>query len=438
MRQIAQPHFPKVAVVSEVSPSASNSASLTIAGLFSDWPKDRLFPVFATGEFDDTFAPQYLRLHPWFWNFPAALLRKLPRAIVVRSREIPGNVSRQSDGKEESPFPGLREIRALCEVFPQLQTRATLNFLADVGVEVIYSPLGSIRIANLVSVVSRRLKIPTVPHFFDDWPSTLYSRGLLATLPRRMLKVQLQSVLAVSPIGLGIGPEMANDFQTRFKRPFQWLMRPLSPDDCTFASATCHAEFDLVYVGGLHLNRWKALIDIAIAADQIGASLAIFSPKTDLRDFGTGLRRFRNVALSSVDPENVVPTLQRGGVAIHVESRGREVSRFTRLSVSTKLPQCLASGRPILAYGPAHLASMRLVERSQAGIVVDTSERLASVISNLLNDSALRMKLSKNGQSYANSHFSQSVTLNRLCDVLQSAIHEAKGVARSLSSVRPL
>jgi glycosyltransferase involved in cell wall biosynthesis len=176
----------------------------------------------------------------------------------------------------------------------------------------------------------------------------------------------------------------------------------------------------------LHLNRWQALTEVAIAARKLGARLGVFSPTTDLRDFGAGLRAHQNVALSSVEPEHVVSTLRRGAIVLHVESRAPDVSTFTRLSVSTKLPQCLASGRPILAYGPSQLASMRLVTRSGAGLIAEAPEQLVTAISKLLINANLRGRLAHAGETYARANFSRQTLLRRLRDVLHAASQAPK------------
>src|SRR3546814_7688640 len=46
-------------------------------------------------------------------------------------------------------------------------------------------------------------------------------------------------------------------------------------------------------------------------------------------------------------------------------------SKYARLSISTKVPQYLSVGRPILAYGPKSLASISYIKETGAGVVVD-------------------------------------------------------------------
>ena len=60
-------------------------------------------------------------------------------------------------------------------------------------------------------------------------------------------------------------------------------------------------------------------------------------------------------------------------VLVHVESDDPEVLQNTRLSVSTKIPEYLSSGRLVLGFGPLNVASLALLKKYSLGVVVDSS-----------------------------------------------------------------
>jgi hypothetical protein len=63
-------------------------------------------------------------------------------------------------------------------------------------------------------------------------------------------------------------------------------------------------------------------------------------------------------------------------VLVHVEAFDNTSRAYTRLSVSTKIPQYMAAGRPILCYGPAEVASCRYVEATRSGVVVGERDKV--------------------------------------------------------------
>jgi hypothetical protein len=415
--------YPRVAIVAESSPTESNSASLTISGLFARWPRDRLFPVFASGSFDSQFADSHLRVNPWLWNPVGRMSRFAPRRFVLRSREVPGDLPIARGACAGVGAIGcLRTARALSELLPQLETRSVARFLSERGTEVIYTPIGgSIRIASLVSTLSRRLCIPVVPHFFDDWPSTLYSRRTLDALPRLALRRQMRRVLKRSPLCLAIGPEMASEFQRRLGRDIDWAMRPLKASEVDSADDGADPDFDLVYAGGLHLDRWRPLEEVARCAQLLGLTMGVFAPPEDLALSRDWLGRYSNVTASSVSPAEVARSLRRGKMVVHVESFDQAVQKYTRLSVSTKLPQCLGSGRPMVGYGPSEQASMQTIRRSGGGLTAHSPQRLRDVVSSMALSSRLRSDLAIRGRDYARMHFTEQTLAERLRQVLVSA-----------------
>ncbi|GAB3957775.1 hypothetical protein GCM10027614_73890 [Micromonospora vulcania] len=79
----------------------------------------------------------------------------------------------------------------------------------------------------------------------------------------------------------------------------------------------------------------------------------------------------------SLASDEVPAALRSADVLVHIESFDQEIRRYTRYSVSTKIPQYLASGRPIFGYGPAEVASMNHIQEANAGVIVGTNDAAA-------------------------------------------------------------
>ena len=79
----------------------------------------------------------------------------------------------------------------------------------------------------------------------------------------------------------------------------------------------------------------------------------------------------------SLNAEDVLPEIEDSHCLIHVESFDKQYRVYTRFSVSTKIPEYMASKRGIIAYGPSEIASIQIFNDNGIGCVFtekDTEE----------------------------------------------------------------
>ena len=294
--------------------------------------------------------------------------------------------------------------------------------------EVVYSLLGSVRIMRLARVVGRLSGVPVVPHFMDDWPATLYSSGEIGGVARAVARRELSTLLRDAPAALTVSDAMAEEYTTRFGRSFRTFANPVDVDLAPSAPRAGGDGLRLMYVGGLHLERWRTLRNLGRQLDGInmgapGWSLVIHVPAPDLSRYSSAFEGLASVEVGgSLAPDRVGATLRTADVLLHVESFDPEIRRYTRLSLSTKIPQYLAANRPVLAIGPRDVASISLVASSGAGLVVssDSGEGLRSALAVLARPDA-RSFMARRGVELATARFSRTVVRQELKDVLDAA-----------------
>jgi hypothetical protein len=239
--------------------------------------------------------------------------------------------------------------------------------------------------------VSRSLDLPIVPHFMDDWVSNLYTHGQLAGAARRETERVVAQVLERSPVLLTIGNDMAEEFATRFGRPC--FVVGNSVDVYLHPSEGCeepHSDAIVIrYVGGLHLGRDLVLAEVGdvLSRTEPGSTawrIEIFAPDADrgralrLADTYPSIHYEGNLA-----PDRVPAALCSAGALLFLESAADTLFEFTRLSVSTKVPQYLASGRPILVLGPSRQSSVRALLRSSNSVYGGQSPSAGELLESL-------------------------------------------------------
>lgn len=291
--------------------------------------------------------------------------RTFPLDLFVPARGTPGPATEATTPVAHAPVARalLADLR-----YQSTGARATLSRLLDNGParvdvesrrnltdfrpDVLYTPLGSVRMMAVALAVSRALRIPIMPHFLDNWalPMMETARG------RR----RLGRITKRAPIMATIGQQMADEYREVFGRECvpvgtsaQFVERPERPV----------ADHPVIgYVGGLHLGRLEAIRRVVSSLSGTGWSLALHVP-VDQRSAAAELAQASHTVRlgEALAPDAIEHGLAKMDALLFVEPGQGANEEFVRLSVSSKTPAYLAAGRPILTVGPAEQASIRLL-----------------------------------------------------------------------------
>ena len=247
--------------------------------------------------------------------------------------------------------------------------------LAAFKPDVIHSLLGGVRPMRLAYGLSKRLDIPLVPHFMDDWIDNLFADGQLFGLAHSAVDRSLSNVLSRAPLCLTIGDDMRSEYAERLRRPCVAVGNSVDVAEYQALGRRPSAQSEprrLRYVGGLHLGRADVIRSVARVLARRDSQhrpwqveLCVPEPDIPLARALAGENSSVHL-LGSVMPSDVPQTLVDADAVLFIESAAPSINRFTRLSVSTKVPQYLASGRPVLVVGPEDQSSVRALRDSGA------------------------------------------------------------------------
>ncbi|MGC4810852.1 glycosyl transferase family 1 [Micromonospora sp. DT228] len=437
--------YPRVLVVSAAVFDRSTGTGITLSNLFTGWPSERLAQLYAEdrapgpdavgtfARFGPRNAPvEYHLFRQW------ERVRRPVRAVVRGAAGSPGAAGATGPARDPGPGPvraRLRtQLRAFVDLSPVRVPVDVRRWLREQRPDVIYTTLGSIRMMRLAVAAAQECRVPLVPHFMDDWPTTLYAGGQVLGLPRLAVRAGFRDVLRHASYGMGISPAMAREFERRYRLPFAAFgncvdAADFADPDRPAPDRPAGAPVEVVYVGGLHLDRWRSLRRVGeavvrLVAQGTPARLTVHAPATDLARYAGAFTGLPAVRLGrSLASAEVAGALRRADVLVHVESFAAEHRRYTRYSLSTKIPQYLASGRPILGFGPTELASMAHLAAADAGAVVgdDDPAALVGALTPLCADAGLRARLGSRGLAYAVRHHRADQVAARFAEVLREA-----------------
>jgi glycosyltransferase involved in cell wall biosynthesis len=380
---------PRVLIINCEPLNPKTATGLTMMSLFRGWPKEQLAQFYTHPVIPDSTACV---------NTKRISIR--PINILSAGETIFSNQSDDNHNKwnrkpaifKVSECSGIKagfqyrnkdkvqaRLKQLAFLMPYNVSNVLLSWIKKFKPDLIYSMLYDIDIMSFVIKLSDLFKLPIVPHFMDDWPTTLRERNVFYRFLSPFLDLKLEEVLKRSPIGMVIGDAMSIEFEKRYHRDMIPFMHCIEPEVLEQQQRGSHYErktVRFIYIGGLHLNRWKSLQEIGIAMSDLAtegvkAECLIYTHPNDVKKYEKVLTIPPVMKIEgSLDHDEVHRTQLGADCLIHVESFDSWDISFTQLSVSSKLPEYLASGRAIFAYGPREVASIKYINEIGCGFIV--------------------------------------------------------------------
>lgn len=381
--------YPRVLVINNEPFHSGSATGLTMLSLFRYWPSDKLAQVYTLDiQPDIDISIQSYNFHLRDLRVPGFVNRAIERRLSTAF--LQADVDSQNNSFAENATAPLsisntitKNIRHLLLLFlylaPYELNSKFSAWLNEYKPEIIYSMLPELNVMRLVLQISDLLEIPIVTHFMDDWPATLHRNdfGRMLLLPYSTFL--LKSILKRSPRSLTISESMATEYKKRYGKKFDPFMLCVEPDEIYKPDQeySC-GPVKFVFIGGLHLDRWKSLREIGIAMmalhkEGVEIECSIYTQKINVERYKEKLNIPPVMRIvGSLNHEEVTHIQRKADCLIHIESFGNWDKMYTRHSISSKIPEYLAAGRPILSYGPEGIASIEYLQALSCGEVVTT------------------------------------------------------------------
>lgn len=442
----ADANFPRTLIVGAHF-SEDSGVGTFLGRLFSAWPADRLATVCDSRERPDW---RRCRLHyraggleyrlrkPFGWLAPANESgRVLPPATVdAATNAAAAGVSRRGRGTRRIRRAVRRLLGGgefLYRIGPSPQL---LAWVEDFRPEVLYGHCSTLDSVLFLRAMQRALKLPLVLHFMDDFPESLYREGWVSKFVRERYLAEFAGLVGSAAVRIAICEEMAQAYEKRYRRPVLWLPMPVELEAYQTAARTQWAAarpFRLRYGGRVGWAIRECLADLAAAVQTVrreGADVA-FDIVTFQRDeVPAACRAAAGVSVHLPGPLADLPRSQAEADLLVICYDFDPVSfRQARYSMPSKLADCMASGTPILVYGPAGLPVVEYARREGWGEVVDRRDPavLRAAVRELMTSASLREHRGRIARRLALERHAAGAVSESLKDMLKSAIGAGGG-----------
>lgn len=307
-------------------------------------------------------------------------------------------------------------------------------YFRPVDSDVLFAAAGSI-----VSALSK----PLVIHMMDDWPERLK----LSDLKRyQILDGALRHLLGRASQRLSICKAMSDAYRVRYGG--EWLPLANGVDVAEFPSkdwtnrppVSLQSPFVIRYMGALADDMtYSSVREIALAVSNLQSICSVrfeiytmdwCRPKAE-NDLGQLL----GVSVYPlVDDQHYKHSLAEADALVIAYNFDPKSISYMGLSLANKMPECLASGAPLIAYGPLEVATIRYLKETECAQVVELRDQqlLADAIKALVVDLSYCKRLGKNARTYVVEHLSKELVQNKFKNYLTGLSPWGSGMSASI------
>ncbi len=246
----------------------------------------------------------------------------------------------------------------------------------------------------------------------DDWPARIKSANLVQF---QALDKNLRELFSKSTLNFAISDGMAEAFGRRYGVKFEVAHNGVDPSAWPLRSKNPPSDIVVKYAGSLAPDTTQdSVADVAKAISRLAQKglrvrLEGRTQSTWMETAGRALSALEAVTFdaSDLDEGAYRQWLAEADILLVAYNFDAATRTYLKYSFANKLPETMAAGAAILAYGPGDLETLNYLRRSQTALMV-TSQRpqeLEAAIATLVKDQTKRAALAAAARDHAFTHF---------------------------------
>ncbi len=313
---------------------------------------------------------------------------------------------------------------------PVWKSKKLDSFLNDCDSDVIFSLLANnIFLNRLLLYVKKKTGLPLVIYAWDNnYYDNPYEESFIRRHLHKREKKYMQKIVSSADKLYVISSLQKQDYEREFGRECTVLTKNVSVGGQKPCQGGDNSPLEIVYTGGLGVNRWKTLSLIAdalrsINSDGVKAKLLVYSSTPVDAKIKAKLDDGESSFLCGSVSADRIPDIQKNAdILVHAEAFD-DKSRFAvKYSFSTKIADYLSSARPIFAAGPADIASVDFFLKTDCAAVATSPEEILTCLEKLISDKELRKEYADRAYEYGKKQFSRELLTKKLYRELNSVI----------------
>ncbi len=252
---------------------------------------------------------------------------------------------------------------------------------------------------DIYRYIVKRYHAKSALYITDDYVMPRKKDSLIGRYRRKQIKQKVKNALKHTDTFFTVSNVMRKEYQAVFGRDSETIVNLAESYklDLLEEESPCTT---LIYAGSLYYGRDEVLGRIATILkkynEQNPPKKACLNVYTNTEPSEESKKRFlvegSSQYLGSLNKDALKLALNRADILVFAESFDEKQIEKTRYSLSTKVPEYLSVGKPILAVGPREIGSMEHL--ADAACCVNSNDELEERLISLLSDAALQGEFS--------------------------------------------
>ncbi len=422
--------MPKILIISHNSLSTYQNMGKTLLSLIEFFPPDEVcqFYIYPT-------IPNVDKCNSYFRITDKDVLRSYCTFRVKGKRIEPNKTQNEQfeNAEDEKLYRNPKNKKSSVMLARDLMWKCSRWYNADLKSWlaeqkpdcILAAPGGAMFLYDIALEISRDLRIPIVSYHCDEYYFVQETRRFWRRERLKLLKKKIEEYMGETAHVITICDEMKDLYTSRFHRPVTTIMTGSSFPISERIHVT-NTPTSITYLGNIRCNRYKSIAEIGRALAEINNEdgtdycINIYTGEKDKQILNT-FKGIETVRLKGfVSGKEFYDTLHNADFLLHTESFEDACIEAVRNSISTKIADSLGSGIPLIAYGPACIASMGHLIRNDCAIAITSKEELKSSLRRAFADKELREEKARNGLSTAMKYHEPGICAEKVKKVIES------------------
>lgn len=449
---------PSILIISMNALSKTKNNGKTIETIFKAYPKKLLSHIYFTLEEEDLdFCGRALRFYTyealdnWFrlkkrvygeavneFNNDSTTYNDLKFLKFIQTK------SRISRNRSKSRKPVSMEVKnkrgyfiAECLWGPdKWYMRRIREYLSDNRPELIFYQANMYSFLHKIVIkLADEYKIPIIVQCTDDYTRPHIRESALNRALNKYYMKNFKALMKKSSVLLAISEVMAREYERLYFKGKSFVFSNFIERDNPEIDYSVKKDRKILYAGNLGLGRWKIIIMLGQALDEynkesdFACTIDIYSGERIPDEMKLFLAEVSSVRFCGfLEPSGLNKKIIESDYLLHCESFDEISKRITRLSISTKIGEYIASARCIIAIGPGDVASIQYLKENKLAKVITTDDRtnLLEEIEKFLGSTDMAELYLRNSKEEKNKKFNRRYMEDVLIEMIDYAMKTEK------------
>ncbi|PKE18226.1 glycosyltransferase family 1 protein [Macrococcoides caseolyticum] len=361
---------PRVLVISNNPFSSQSNNGKTYLSLFDSWPKDSIAQIYFNNE------EPLKEITKHYFNF-----NKLNDETDFREKStINSKIS-----IKKNIINLLKNSQLVSFIYNFYWSNKINNnntvytFIEEFKPDIIFFVGGKRSYSyKFVNHLKEKYNLPLYLYYTDDYFVPEKKFNVFMIINNLLFKKEAIKTISNTECLFVISEKMKKEYEKKFNKKCIPIMNSIDLSEYDVEKIKSSDKYlSIGYYGGLHLKRFDTIIKFARVIENYNEQnntfhkVYIYSSSLVNKKMKKIIDEIKCLSYEGcVSSNEIIDSMNNKNTLLFVESFNRNMINRTRLSLSTKIPEYLAIGKPIIAIGPKESGSIEYISKLNSSFTI--------------------------------------------------------------------